>query len=89
MINIGYLINVDHLRREIAKKKCKLELLVNASLYDRFQTSYAFLVEVKIGEEAIAEWQWQSHTYAGKFVKRVRFPLKVQYLSQNVSTYKG
>jgi hypothetical protein len=58
-----------------------MEMTIVAEVYDSLQTSCAFYVEFKVGEEVVGEWEWPASKYGGKFMRRVRFPFKLRYLN--------
>jgi len=57
-------------------------MTIVAEIFDKLQTSFAFSVLFKIGDERIAEWEWSApKDFGGKFMRRVRFPFKFKYLN--------
>ena len=58
-----------------------MEMTIVAELHDTLQTSRAFFVEFKIGDEVVGEWEWPSNNFGGKFMRRIRFPFKLRYLN--------
>ena len=56
-------------------------MTIVAELHDILQTSRAFFVEFKIGDEVVGEWEWPSNNFGGKFMRRIRFPFKLRHLN--------
>ena len=56
-------------------------MTIVAEVYDSLQTSSAFYVEFKVGEEVVGEWDWPASSFGGKFMRRLRFPFKFRYLN--------
>lgn len=56
-------------------------MTVVANIYDKLQTSYAFQVDFRIGDELLSSWEWPAKNYGGKFMRRIRFPYKFKYLN--------
>ncbi len=66
---------------EIGLKKTKIEMTIVANIFDKLQTSYAFKVEFKIGDELLSSWEWPAKNFGGKYMRRIRFPYKFKYLN--------
>lgn len=68
-------------------KKSLFELRISGTINDKVKKCSGYLFKLKIGEEEVlAEWFEDKKAGAnGKILRKIRFPLKFQYLAQNVS----
>ena len=67
-------------------KKSLFELRIFGTINDKIKKCAGYLFKLKIGEEeTIGEWfEGKGAGSNGKIMKKIRFPLKFQYLSSNV-----
>jgi hypothetical protein len=68
-------------------KKCLMELRIVGTINDPYKKCAGYLFQLKICETTvIAEWyEGKNAGNHGKILKKIRFPLKFEYLSSNVS----
>lgn len=68
-------------------KKTLLELRINGTVNDTIMKCAGYLFQIKIGDDlVIAEWHERKEAgKAGKIMKKIRFPLKFEYLNSTVS----
>ena len=69
-------------------KKTLLELRINGTINDTIMKCAGYLFQIKIGDDlVIAEWHERKEAgKSGKIMKKIRFPLKFEYLNSTVCT---
>ena len=67
-------------------KKTLLELKLNGTINDPLMKCAGYIFQLKIGDDlVIAEWQEKKDAgKAGKIMRKIRFPLKFEYLNSTV-----
>jgi hypothetical protein len=67
-------------------KKTLLELRINGTVNDPIMKCAGYLFQIRIGDDlVIAEWHERKEAgKAGKIMKKIRFPLKFEYLNSTV-----
>jgi hypothetical protein len=70
-------------------KKTLLELRINGTVNDPIMKCAGYLFQIRIGDDlVIAEWHERKEAgKAGKIMKKIRFPLKFEYLNSTVGNF--
>lgn len=70
-------------------KKTLLELKLNGTINDPLMKCAGYIFQLRIGEDLIiAEWfEKKEAGKAGKIMRKIRFPLKFEYLNSTVRLF--